>query len=437
MPLSPFLEKFKAFLLESFEATLWEVTDDKEYIQTVPMLDNSITFTDDLKKTLNYLSAAKIVVKQASSKNIFFSEGAPPPHILHKLQSMGLDDAWNKEFEKEEMKEKVEMFYQGYIDSPLALKTTTTQPKEQESLKVKRFESPIPINQNSKQKVEKMLLSSEEEQGSSYNFIASQNKLNILKQEDTPKKKSTLTFLKHPLEIKKKFTLELIHEAAAKGSKFIPVEPDAFYRLKKLEAREDHAKARAKQREELLRREFYQKKIKAFKSRFEIDGYTDAALEKSQETVLELEEERTECMFTDSQDLEFLVFFIELYQKKDISKEVIMKIVSELIFKKNKGYCIFYEVSEKGLTKVFPPEVHELISSKEKLFRSNYNEVDLRIPHFKDETFTELNNEFYYPYYLDNKLFYLGVCFFQEPPERLAQKTTEAYLLILRSLFIS
>jgi hypothetical protein len=314
MPLSPFLEKFKAFLLENLEATLWEVADDKEYIQTIPMLDNSITFTDDLKQTLNYLTAAKAVVKQASSKNIFFNEGAPPPHILQKLLSMGLDDAWNKEYDKVEMKEKVEMFYQGYIDSPLALKPVTPA-KEKESLKVKRFETSLQINQNSKQKVEKMLLSSEEEQGSNYNFIASQNPLKILKQEESPKKKSSLTLLEHPLKARKKFTLELINEAASKGSKFTPFEPDAFYRLKKLEAREDHVKARVKQREELLRREFYQKKISAFKSRSEIDGYTDSALERSQETVLELEEDRSECMLSDSQDLEFLVFFIELFQK--------------------------------------------------------------------------------------------------------------------------
>lgn len=432
IPLSPFLEKYKAFLVNNFEATVWEVADEKEYLQTVPMLENSITFTEDLKKTLSYLVLSQQVVKNSICKNILFNEGTPPPHILKKLQGMGLDDAWNREYEDEEMRDKVEMFYQGYNDSEIDLKPLS-QSTEVEGFKLKKIKTYFSEPEKQNQKVKSMLLTENETDNSNYNFVPSSAKLNILEKKES--KKNKLKIINHPLTPKKKFTLNLLNEAQKKGSHFIPLTGDNFYRLRTLTPIAAQEKKRKARREEYLRLSSYKDKVTAYKKRFEVDEYTDNVLEKSLETILELEEDRSELFVIDSGDLEFLVFFIELYQKKEVSKEVIIKIASELMFKKYKAYSVFYTVSEKPSLS-FPKEVIEAMIEREENTRLNLKNYDLRIPHFKDETFTQQDNEFYYPYYLNNKLLALGVSFFTDPPDLKAKKTTEAFFLILRSLFI-
>lgn len=433
IPLTPFLEKYKNFLVANFEATIWEVADEKEYLQTVPMLENSITFSDDLKKTISYLSLTQSVAKSSTCKNIYFGEGTTPPHILKKLQGLGLDDAWGREYKDDEMKEKVEMFYQGYNDSDIALKPLP-QAAEEEGFKLKKIKTFFTEPQKQNQKVRSMLLTENEGDNSNYPVGSAAPKLNIQDNEEG-KKKIKLKILNHPLTPRKKFTLNLLNEEQKKGTHFIPLTGDNYFRLRTLTPLEVLDKDRKKRREEYLRLSSFKEKVTAYKKRFEVDEYTDKVLEKSLETILELEEDRSELFVSDSDDLEFLVFFIELYQKKEVAKEVIIKIAAELIQKKYKAYSTFYLISENP-SLFYPSEISEEMEKREEGIRLNLKDYDLKIPHFKDETFIERNNEFYYPYYLNNKLLALGVGFFSDPPSLKAQKSTEAFFLILRSLFI-
>lgn len=421
------------FLVANFEATIWEVANEKEYLQTVPMLENSITFSDDLKKTVNYLTLTQSVAKSSICKNIYFGEGTTPPHLLKKLQGMGLDDAWSREYKDEEMKEKIEMFYQGYNDSEIALKPLGQAEKE-EGFKLKKIKTYFTEPQKQNQKVKSMLLTENEGDNSNYAQGASAPKLNTEDSEES-KKKIKLKILNHPLAPKKKFNLNLLNENQKKGTHFIPLTGDNFFRLRTLNPLEALDKDRKKRREEYLRLSSFKEKVTAYKKRFEVDEYTDKVLEKSLETILELEEDRSELFASDSDDLEFLVFFIELYQKKEVAKEVIIKIASELILKKNKAYSTFYLITDNP-SLFYPKDISEDMVKREEGIRLNFKDYDLKIPHFKDETFTESNNEFYYPYYLNNKLLALGVGFFSDPPSLKAQKSTEAFFLILRSLFI-
>lgn len=110
-PLSPRLVELLDDLNAKDEYMIFEVESLAEYGQIIGVLDQSITFSSDLKKTRTYIKDFKSFVKNKKSRNILVQENVLPPHIFSKLQADGLNENLKEDVGLKSLLHKVNMFF--------------------------------------------------------------------------------------------------------------------------------------------------------------------------------------------------------------------------------------------------------------------------------------------------------------------------------------
>lgn len=100
-PISEALEEFKEKLKES-ETEVYEITDLNEAAQLIPILDEMMVFSSDLKLTKAYLEACQETTTLSHCFCVYSNKHPLPKHMYLSLQMLGLNKAISenvKEFE--------------------------------------------------------------------------------------------------------------------------------------------------------------------------------------------------------------------------------------------------------------------------------------------------------------------------------------------------
>lgn len=113
-PLSEKLRALKEELENNDENLIFEIDALNEYGQVVGVLEHSITFSSDLKKTRIYLDDYAQFVKSKTAKNFLVQENTIAPHIFSKLQSQGLNEVLKEKSDLKSLTHKVDLFFNGF-----------------------------------------------------------------------------------------------------------------------------------------------------------------------------------------------------------------------------------------------------------------------------------------------------------------------------------
>lgn len=188
-PLAMILFELKEKLEETGEYIIYEMDDLKEYTQTVGILDYSITFSTDLKKTSRYLQENKKFVKQPTSRNVIVSSKKVSPIAVNKLQKFGLDEFLAEDTNLRSLEYKIDMFFKPFerkLEKEQMDKQKTTTDFKVLSLNNEKEE----INTNEKVRIEKMTIG-ETETDFTKTFSEkneNSNSINELKKEEEKQK---------------------------------------------------------------------------------------------------------------------------------------------------------------------------------------------------------------------------------------------------------
>jgi hypothetical protein len=110
-PLSDPLKQLKDYLEEDDTNEVYEIDSLKEYGQVVGIMEYSITFSGDTKKTESYLTNFKELVNTDKSCNFLIQGKTQPMHIKGKMKNLGLDHNLDLKTELTDLKELVSEFY--------------------------------------------------------------------------------------------------------------------------------------------------------------------------------------------------------------------------------------------------------------------------------------------------------------------------------------
>ena len=113
-PLSQRLKELKDELEKDEENLIFEIDSLNEYGQVIGVLEHSISFSSDLKKTRSYLEDYSQLVKNKESKNILIQENMIAPHIFSKLQALGLNELLKEKTELKSLMHKIDFFFKGF-----------------------------------------------------------------------------------------------------------------------------------------------------------------------------------------------------------------------------------------------------------------------------------------------------------------------------------
>ncbi|MAZ48087.1 MAG: hypothetical protein CME65_05970 [Halobacteriovoraceae bacterium] len=116
-PLSQRLKELKDEIEKDEEILIYEIDSLNEYGQVVGVLEHSISFSSDLKKTRSYLEDYSQLVKNRESRNILIQENAIAPHIFSKLQALGLNEVLKEKIELKSLVHKVDLFFKSFENS--------------------------------------------------------------------------------------------------------------------------------------------------------------------------------------------------------------------------------------------------------------------------------------------------------------------------------
>ena len=110
-PISAKLTELKKIYEEANDHTIYELDSVSEYVQLIGVLEHSVTFSSDLKKTEQYLEEAKQFVRIKESKNYLIQEKNISPLVFSKLQKNGLDEIIKEDVNVKSLSHKVNMFF--------------------------------------------------------------------------------------------------------------------------------------------------------------------------------------------------------------------------------------------------------------------------------------------------------------------------------------
>ena len=110
-PLSEKLKELKESLDEDESYVVYELDAINEYTQLVGVLEYSITFSSDLKKTEQYLETSKSFIKNKNTRNIILQDNPMLPHIFNKYQKSGLNEQIKEETPAKNILHKINVFF--------------------------------------------------------------------------------------------------------------------------------------------------------------------------------------------------------------------------------------------------------------------------------------------------------------------------------------
>lgn len=110
-PISAKLKELKEELEKDENVMVYELDSVNEYGQLIGVMEHSITFSSDIKKTESYLNDCKQFVKSKTSKNFVIQDKMMPPHIFSKLQRSGLNEVIQESVPLKNYLHKVNMFF--------------------------------------------------------------------------------------------------------------------------------------------------------------------------------------------------------------------------------------------------------------------------------------------------------------------------------------
>lgn len=116
-PLSQKLKELKEELESEEEEsgfTIYELDSVDEYGQLIGVMEHSITFSSDIKKTESYLENSKQFVKSKTSRNFLVQDKTVLPHIFSKLQRIGLNEIIQEEVPLKNINHKIKMFFSPF-----------------------------------------------------------------------------------------------------------------------------------------------------------------------------------------------------------------------------------------------------------------------------------------------------------------------------------
>jgi hypothetical protein len=113
-PIVGVLQQLKEQLEEEGSFMVYEMDSLPEYGQLIGIMEHSVTFSSDMKKTSKYLQENKNFVKKNESRNIVVTTTKVPPHLVSKLQGFGLNEVLKEDIPIKSLSYKIEMFFKTY-----------------------------------------------------------------------------------------------------------------------------------------------------------------------------------------------------------------------------------------------------------------------------------------------------------------------------------
>lgn len=133
-PLSDPLKQLKEYLEEDDSNEIYEIDSLKEYGQVVGIMEYSITFSGDTKKTESYLTNFKDLVNTEKSCNFLIQGKTQPMHIKGKMKNLGLDHNLDLKTEFPDLKQMVNDFYSNAEKSAEEARIEAERPKPLKTL---------------------------------------------------------------------------------------------------------------------------------------------------------------------------------------------------------------------------------------------------------------------------------------------------------------
>ncbi|MBT4792765.1 MAG: hypothetical protein HON90_14415, partial [Halobacteriovoraceae bacterium] len=169
-PLSSMLKTLKEQLEQDDEYVVYELDSIAEYAQLIGVMEHSVTFSSNLKKTDSYLGECKKFVKNNNAKNFLIQDEALPSHIFSKLQRLGLNEIIFESTPLKTVLHKVNFFFKS-CEQVLASEEEEKQKqlmigaKSGNTVKANETEKKAKkYNANEKLRIEKMAVLGEDEE---------------------------------------------------------------------------------------------------------------------------------------------------------------------------------------------------------------------------------------------------------------------------------
>lgn len=159
-PILPVLNDLKLKLEEDDSYNVYEMDSTNEYKQLVGVLETSITFSSDMKKTSYFLQENTNFLTGPNTKSFAVTNKTIPPFVIGKLQKFGLTELLKDDVQLKSLLHKVESFY---------LQLESKEKAEKDS-KEKSLAGVLIMNKNTnkevstdeKQRVEKLIVDKKE-----------------------------------------------------------------------------------------------------------------------------------------------------------------------------------------------------------------------------------------------------------------------------------
>lgn len=177
-PLTKELSELKDELEKDENLMIYELDSVQEYEQIIGVLEYSVTFSSDIKKTKSYLEQTKKISKSNQSKNYVVMDGEPPPLDKNKLLNLGINEFMLSSAPQKGFVSKINSFYNPLEQA--AQNAEEKRLKEEEKKKAREEKSSAKnmmiggdkkkkevYNSNEKLRVEKMAVMDEDLEGPS------------------------------------------------------------------------------------------------------------------------------------------------------------------------------------------------------------------------------------------------------------------------------
>ncbi len=172
-PLSSTLQELKQALEEDSNFMVYELDAVGEYSQLIGVLEHSMTFSSDLKKTEQYLEMSKSFVKTKESRNILTQDKSMMHHVFSKYQKLGLNEILMEGTPLKNVLHKIDMFFSVFEQ----MERRKEEAKQKELAEKMMAQASFPsakkekevYNKNEKLRIEKMASLSDGEIGHANN----------------------------------------------------------------------------------------------------------------------------------------------------------------------------------------------------------------------------------------------------------------------------
>lgn len=113
-PITKTLKDLKDSLEKDENAVIYELDSISEYDQVIGVVNHSITFSSDVKKTEAYLKRCRKINKKPTNKNILVQKKNVPPQMFTKYQRAGLNEVILEGTNIKSLLYKINMFFRPF-----------------------------------------------------------------------------------------------------------------------------------------------------------------------------------------------------------------------------------------------------------------------------------------------------------------------------------